>query len=118
MASNRMKDEWTEKIEELFAAHRLTSHQCRIYGKNSRPEKANEICGCQRSIRHHSFDGVPLTTRPKPEDWNVLEHTVKLPKLIYHSTTSHKVSSPYPSLYTSEQKAYFQICLLVFTMCV
>ncbi len=92
MTTNRDRDKWTETIERLFNAGRLTSHQCIVYTKDSPVEVASEKCGCQRSVRHHSFDGTFFEIRPKPEDWNVKEHTRKLRQLIYHSTASRKVS--------------------------
>ncbi len=92
MATNHEKDKWTETIERLFAAGRLTSHQCIVYTKNSSVETVDEKCGCQRPVRHHSFDGAFFGIRPRPKDWNVKEHTKKLRQLIYHSTASRKVS--------------------------
>jgi len=117
MATNREKDKWTETIERLFTTGRLTSHQCIVHTKNSTVERNDKKCGCQRSVRHHSFDGTPFETRPKPEDWNVKEHTKKLRQLIYHSTASRKVSSLQTSC-LHHNGAFLKLCHLVFTMCV
>jgi hypothetical protein len=87
------EDKWTTAIRQLSKEGRLASHQCKVYNKDSQARTPDEKCGCQRSIRHHSFDGTPLKRKPKPEDWNVKNHTEKLPSLIYHSTVSRKVSS-------------------------
>jgi hypothetical protein len=86
-------DRWTTKIEELFNAQKLTSHQCVVYNKDSQPAASNATCGCQRRIRDHSFDGTPPQTKPKPEEWNVENHTRNLPSLVYRSTRSTKVST-------------------------
>ena len=92
MTRSTEDDQWIKKIQELFAAGRLTSHQCVLYSRNSRKnDNADEICGCQRPIRHHSFDGLSPEQMVKPEDWNLQTHTRKLRQLIYHSTASRKV---------------------------
>src|SRR5579871_3084339 len=91
MATNNEKDNWTTTIQKLFAEGRLTSHQCIIYNKDSDAKTIDERCGCQRPIRHHSFDGPSIQEKPKPKDWNVRDHTKRLESLIYHSTPSRKV---------------------------
>lgn len=92
MAVSIEEDKWTTKIQQLFNEGRLTSHQCILYNKKHQVQQDGEKCGCQRPVRHHSFDGTFSGTRPKPSNWNVLDHTKKLERLIYHSTPSRKVS--------------------------
>jgi hypothetical protein len=92
MTSAGTEDKWTKTIQQFFEAGKLTSHQCIVYNKNSYAETNEEKCGCQRPIRHHSFDGAPSEKQPNPEDWNVNDYTRKLQSLIYHSTPSRKVS--------------------------
>ena len=95
MTHSNEEDKWTETIKNLFASGRLSSHQCVLYSRNSREDSEDlGMCGCQRPIRHHSFDGPCLEQRPKIEDWNRLEHTRNLKQLIYYSTVSRKVGSP------------------------
>ena len=52
------EDKRTTTIQKLFREGRLTSHQCIVYNKNFQANTADEKCGCQRSIRQHSFDGI------------------------------------------------------------
>jgi hypothetical protein len=91
MTSISAQDTWTKTIQQFFTDGKLTSHQCIVYNKGSYGETNEEKCGCQRPIRHHSFDGTPSEKKPKPEDWNVNDHTKKLEYPIYHSTPSRKV---------------------------
>ncbi|CAF0820629.1 unnamed protein product [Adineta steineri] len=90
MAGNYEEDKWTTKIENLFQAGRLTSHQCTVYNKDFNSKTNHERCGCQRPIRHHSFDGDISEEKPNPKDWNVKDHAKKLQRLIYHSNPSRK----------------------------
>jgi hypothetical protein len=116
MATSSKTDKWTTTIQQLFTDGRLTSHQCILYSKKHQVQSENEKCGCQRPIRHHSFDGTFEGTRPNPKDWNVKDHTKKLQQLIYHSTPSRKVSfSKNSCIY--HHKTFSLISHLVFTMC-
>lgn len=117
MTRSTEEDEWMKKIEELFAAGRLTSHQCTLYSRNfQKDDNDDEICGCQRPIRHHSFDGLSDEQGVKSEDWNFQTHTRKLKQLIYHSTTSRKVGFWY-IFSVDPDGTYFQMYHLVSTMC-
>jgi hypothetical protein len=62
MTSAGTEDKWTKTIQQFFEAGKLTSHQCIVYNKNSYAKTNEEKCGCQRPIRHHSFDGDSLRT--------------------------------------------------------
>jgi hypothetical protein len=117
MAASIEEDKWTTTIQQLFLDGRLTSHQCIVYNKNSRAQTDDEKCGCQRPIRHHSFDGSFSEVRPKPEDWNVKDHTKKLQQLIYHSTPSRKVSFSKSSC-IHDHEIFSLISHLVFKVCV
>jgi len=86
-------DRWTTKIEELFNAGKLTSHQCVVYNKDPQTAESDAKCGCQRLIRQHSFDGTPSETKPTPEKWNVEKYTKNLQSLVHRSTSSTKVSA-------------------------
>ncbi|UJR23620.1 hypothetical protein I4U23_026606 [Adineta vaga] len=90
MIGNLNEDKWVTMIEDLFKAGRLTSHQCIVYNKDSYIKANTERCGCQRPIRHHSFDGDISIKDLNPKDWNVKYHTRKLERLIYHSTPTRK----------------------------
>jgi hypothetical protein len=94
MAVSTKKDLWQDMIGQLFNEGKLTSHQCIVYNKDSQSITSNEKCGCQRLIRHHSFDGAAIETKPTREEWTVTDHTKKLPALVYRSTPSTKVSTP------------------------
>lgn len=96
-------DKWTTTIHRLYAEGRLTSHQCIVYNKKCQVQKNEEKCGCQRPIRHHSFDGTYEGEKPKPNEWNVKDHTKKLQKLIYHSTPLRKVN-----FFRSKMKSFYQ----------
>ena len=94
MTHSNEEDKWTKAIQNLFANGRLSSHQCVLYSRNSQEDSEdNGMCGCQRPIRNHSFDGSCPEERPRPEDWNLLAHARKLKQLIYYSTVSRKVGS-------------------------
>jgi len=110
------EDKWTITIQKLFEADRLTSHQCILYHKGYQAHTEDEKCGCQRPIRHHSFDGTFEGTRPESKDWDVKYHTKKLQKLIYHSTPSRKVSFSKNSC-IQHHETFSLISHLVFTMC-
>ncbi len=116
MTTDSKTDKWTTTIQQLFTDGRLTSHQCMVYKKNSRLETNDEKCGCQRPVRHHSFDGTFEGTRPEPEDWNVKEHTKKLQQLMYHSTPSRKVNFS-KSFYMHRNRTFSLTSHLVFTVC-
>jgi len=116
MAASIEEDKWTTTIKKLFKAGRLTSHQCILYNKEHEAKTVDEKCGCQRPIRHHSFDGTFEGTRPNPRDWNVKDHTKKLQQLIYHSTPSRKVRFSKNSC-IQHHETFSLISHLVFTMC-
>jgi hypothetical protein len=115
MTNGIEEDVWTTTIQQLFIDKRLTSHQCAVYNKDSVATTNDEKCGCQRPIRHHSFDGDPLEDKPNPEDWNVEEHTKPLNHPIYVSTPSHKVSF-YNSFCIHYKRPFSSITHLVLTM--
>jgi hypothetical protein len=115
MSDSAAEDKWTTTIRQLFEDGKLTSHQCIVYNQDSETKSNDEKCGCQRHIRHHSFDGIPLNIKPKPEDWNVNDHTRKLKRLIYHSTPSRKVSL-YKNSSTHYNRRFSLIIYLVLTM--
>lgn len=91
MADGTMEDRWTATVKKLFEQKRLTSHQCTVYNKDVQSTTGNEKCGCQRLIRHHSFIGATPSQKPKPEEWNVKDHTKDLENIIYCSTPYQKV---------------------------
>jgi len=117
MAVSIKEDKWTTKIQQLFNDGKLTSHRCILYNKKDQIQQDDEKCGCQRPIRHHSFDGTFSGTRPKPSNWNVRDHTKKLERLIYHSTPSRKVSFSRSS-YRHSHWTFSLISHSVFTLCV
>lgn len=84
-------DKWKDTIKKLFDEGKLRSHQCIVYNKDSQSTATYEKCGCQRYVRHHSFEGPALTTKPQLDQWKVNNHTRPLTSLIYHSTSSTKV---------------------------
>ncbi|CAM4831903.1 unnamed protein product [Rotaria magnacalcarata] len=90
MAENKNEDKWAKAVEELFCDGKLKSHQCKVYNKDRQSNNTDEKCGCQRLVRHHSFDGDELKVKPTNEDWTVEEHTEPLKALIYRSTTPAK----------------------------
>ncbi|CAF4207383.1 unnamed protein product [Rotaria magnacalcarata] len=90
MAENKNEDKWVKAVEELFCDGKLKSHQCKVYNKDRQSNNTDEKCGCQRLVRHHSFDGDELKVKPTNEDWTVEEHTEPLKALIYRSTTPAK----------------------------
>lgn len=92
MVDTKIEDPWTVAIQKLVDQKRLTSHQCIVYNKETRHTTNSEKCGCQRPIRHHSFTGGLSNQKPKPDEWNVKDHTKNLEKLIYCSTPHQKVT--------------------------
>ena len=115
MTGTNLDDKWTTTIQQFSAEGKLTSHQCIVYNKRSDAKTNDERCGCQRLVRHHSFDGMPLFIKPKPDDWNVNDHTRQLKRLIYHSTPSRKVSF-YKNSSISHSRRPSLMTYLVFTM--
>ncbi|CAF4362659.1 unnamed protein product, partial [Rotaria sp. Silwood2] len=90
MAHNKESETWGQMIEMLFAEGRLKSHQCKVYSRHSHSTTIDEKCGCQRLVRHHSFDGPELEEKPTQEEWKVEDYTEPLSALIYRSTPSAK----------------------------
>jgi len=92
MTNSEESDRWRNTIEKLFGEGKLRSQQCIVYNKDAQSMTTDEKCGCQRFVRHHSYDGPALETKPQRDNWNVKIHTQPLTPLIYHSTPSAKVS--------------------------